>query len=287
MSPFFHVIAPAFASRMRLLLVGAAVLTAASCAITQQQEVRMGANYAAQIDSELPIIRDPDVARYINTLGNALAGVTDQRQLAWHFAVVDSKEVNAFAVPGGWVYVNRGLIERVQSMNQMASVVGHEIGHVTLRHSVQQMQQSQQVNGGLVVLCTLTKVCDSRTGQAAINVGGQALFASFSRQDEAQADDEGVKTMVKAGLDPRGMPQLFQLLLAERRSNPSAVDAFFATHPLEEDRISAVTKQIAAYPPSQLLNLQVDAETFRAFKRRLQSMPPSPAPRAVVKNPAN
>ena len=239
MSPFFHVIAPAFASRMRLLLVGAAVLTAASCAITQQQEVRMGANYAAQIDSELPIIRDPDVARYINTLGNALAGVTDQRQLAWHFAVVDSKEVNAFAVPGGWVYVNRGLIERVQSMNQMASVVGHEIGHVTLRHSVQQMQQSQQVNGGLVVLCTLTKVCDSRTGQAAINVGGQALFASFSRQDEAQADDEGVKTMVKAGLDPRGMPQLFQLLLAERRSNPSAVDAFFATHPLEEDRISA------------------------------------------------
>ena len=257
-------------------------LTTASCAVSTQQEVQMGANYATQIDTQLPIVRDAQVVNYISTLGNALASVTDTRGLTWHFAVVDSKEVNAFAVPGGWVYVNRGLIARAQTMDQLAGVLGHEIGHVTLRHTVQQMQQAQGVNGGLMALCTLTKVCESGASQAAINIGGTALFASFSRQDEAQADDEGVKTSVKAGIDPNGVPEMFRILLSERRSNPSAVSAFFATHPLEEERITATLKQIAAYPPSQLRNLRVDAAAFQQVKQRLLSLPPSPEPKAVA-----
>ena len=261
----------------------ALVLTSASCAVSTQQEVQMGANYATQIDTQLPIVRDQMVVSYINALGNSLARVTDTRGLTWHFAVVDSKEVNAFAVPGGWVYVNRGLVERAQTMDQLAGVVGHEIGHVTLRHTVQQMQQSQGVNGGLLALCTLTKFCDSGAAQTGINIGGSALFASFSRQDEAQADDEGVKTSVKAGIDPHGVPEMFRILLNERKTNPSAVDAWFATHPGEEDRITATTKQIAAYPPVQLRNLQVDSDAFQRVKRRLLSLPPSPAPKPVAK----
>ena len=261
----------------------ALVLTSASCAVSTQQEVQMGANYATQIDTQLPIVRDQLVVSYINALGNSLARVTDTRGLTWHFAVVDSKEVNAFAVPGGWVYVNRGLIERAQTMNQLAGVVGHEIGHVTLRHTVQQMQQSQGVNGGLMALCTLTKFCDSGAAQAGINLGGSALFASFSRQDEAQADDEAVKTSVKAGIDPHGVPEMFRILLNERKTNPSAVDAWFATHPGDEDRITATNKQIAAYPPNQLRNLQVDSDAFQRAKRRLLSLPPSPTPKPVAK----
>ena len=261
----------------------ALVLTSASCAVSTQQEVQMGANYATQIDTQLPIVRDQLVVSYINALGNSLARVTDTRGLTWHFAVVDSKEVNAFAVPGGWVYVNRGLVERAQTMNQLAGVIGHEIGHVTLRHTVQQMQQSQEVNGGLLALCTLTKVCNSGVAQAGINLGGSALFASFSRQDEAQADDQGVKNTVKAGIDPHGVPEMFRILLNERKTNPSAVDAWFATHPGEEDRITATTNQIAAYPPAQLRNLQVDSDAFQRVKRRLLSLPPSPAPKPVAK----
>lgn len=263
-------------------LLGVLALAAASCAISTQQEVQMGANYATQIDTQLPIVRDPLVANYVNALGQALAAVTDRRGLTWHFTVVDSKEVNAFAVPGGWIYVNRGLIARAQTMDQLAGVLGHEIGHVTLRHTVQQMQQAQGVNGGLMALCTLTKVCESGASQAAINIGGTALFASFSRQDEAQADDEGVKTSVKAGIDPNGVPEMFRILLSERRSNPSAVSAFFATHPLEEERITATLKQIAAYPPSQLRNLRIDAAAFQQVKQRLLSLPPSPEPKAVA-----
>lgn len=278
-----HAIPSARAAR-RLAMVALATTAAATaaCAISTQQEVQLGATYAAQIDTQLPTIRDPQVVAYVNALGNSLAAVTDTRGLTWHFTIVDTKEVNAFAVPGGWVYVNRGLVARTQTMDQLAGVIAHEIGHVTLRHTVQQMQQSDQVNGGLTVLCTLTKVCESGAAQTVISVGGTALFAKFSRQDESEADAEAVKTTVKAGIDPRGIPAMFRILLAERQSNPTAVDAFFATHPLEEDRITATDREIAAYPASQLRNLKIDTDAFQQFKRRLASLPPSPAPKAAA-----
>ena len=267
----------------RAAAAAALAVAVTSCAISQQQEVQMGGAYATQIDTQLPMVRDAQVVNYVTALGKSLAAVTDTRGLTWHFAVVDSKEVNAFAVPGGWVYVNRGLIARAQTMDQLAGVLGHEIGHVTLRHSVEQMQQSQKVGGGLVALCTLTKVCDSGAGQAAVNLGGTALFARFSRQDEAEADREGVMTTVKDGISPRGIPEMFRILLAERQSNPSAVDAFFSTHPLEESRITATTNQIAGYTAAQLRTLRVDEAAFQSMKRRLNSLPPSPAPKAAAK----
>jgi predicted Zn-dependent protease len=256
-----------------------AALLALSCAISQQQEVELGANTAAQISTELPLIRDAAVVNYITALGNQLAGVTDTRNLDWHFAVVDSREVNAFAVPGGWIYVNRGLVERASSMSELAGVLGHEIGHVTRRHSVQQMQQGQGANVGLTLLCTLTKMCESGATQAAINVGGSALFAKFSRSDESEADAEAVATTIKAGISPSGIPSMFRILLSERRSNPGALDAFFATHPLEETRIKETEALIGAYPASQLQRLTKDTPAFQAFRRRLLALPPPPAPR--------
>jgi predicted Zn-dependent protease len=264
---------------MRRIAACLTLVALVSCAVSQQQEVQLGANTAAQIDTMLPLIRDPAVVSYISSLGNQLARVTDTRDLAWHFTVVDSKEVNAFALPGGWIYVNRGLIERAQNMSEVAGVLGHEIGHVTLRHTVQQMQQSQEVGGGAVLLCTLLKVCDSGAGQTVVNVAGSALFAKFSRADEAEADAEGVKTTIKAGIDPNGIPEMFRILLDERTRNPSAVDAFFASHPLEEDRITATKAQIAAYPPSALRGLTKDSPAFQSFRWRLLSLPPSPKPK--------
>jgi len=162
----------------RAFPLGLAAILCASCAISQQQEVDLGASTAAQVSAQLPLVRDAGVVSYINTLGLQLAKVTDARSLAWHFTVVDSKEVNAFALPGGWVYVNRGLIERATDMSQLAGVLGHEIGHVTRRHSVQQLQQAQGANVGLTVLCTLTKVCNTGASQAAINLGA-SRFKSF------------------------------------------------------------------------------------------------------------
>src|SRR5437868_11540855 len=208
---------------MRHPLVGRAVAGAAlavaltACGVSQQQEVEMGAQYSAQINQQLPIVTDALVNQYINTLGMELARVADTRGLEWHFYVVNSPEVNGFAVPGGYIYVNRGLIERATKMDQVAGVLGHEIGHVTHRHSVKQMEQQNGAQIGLTVACVLQPaVCNSGLGSAALNVVGQAVFARFSRQDEAQADQAGIEYTTKAGIDPRGIPEMFRILLDER-----------------------------------------------------------------------
>lgn len=236
----------------------------------------MGADASAQIAAQLPLVRDAQVAQYISTLGNRLAAVTDTRGLAWSFTVVNSKDVNAFAVPGGYVYVNRGLIERAENMSQLAGVLAHEIGHVTRRHSVEQMQQAQGANVGVTLACTLTGACESGASQAAINLGGSALFAKFSRTDEAEADAEAVATTVKAGISPSGIPGMFRILLADRQRNPGALEAFFTTHPLAEDRIASTEALIDAYPASALRGLAADAAAFQTMKRRLMGLPAPP-----------
>ncbi len=240
----------------------------------------------AQIEKQLPLVRDGAVNRYITSPGNSLAQVTDTRGLRWQFRVEDSREVNAFAVPGGWIYVNRGLIERARTMSQVAGVLGHEIGHVTRRHSVQQMQQAQGANVGVTLLCTLTGVCESGTGRAAVGVGGGALFAKFSRNDEREADAEAVRTTVAAGIDPRGIPEMFHILLSERQRNPTSLEAFFSTHPLAEDRIQETQAQIVALPAGRLRGLSRDTREFQSFRSRVQSLPPPPAPRPQSAPPA-
>jgi predicted Zn-dependent protease len=248
----------------------------AGCAVSQVKEVQMGSSEADQIAKQMPLITDPEALRYINVLGDSLAKVTDQRDLDWHFNIVDSREVNAFAIPGGYVYINRGLIERAQSMSQVAGVLGHEIGHVTRRHSIKQMQKAQGANVGLTLGCLLTRVCGSGIAPAVANAGAAGLFAKFSRGDEAEADAEGVRTTIKAGIDPEGIPEMFRILLEERKENPSAVSGFLASHPLEEDRIAATEALIRTYPERSLEGLTKDSENFHAFKERLATLPRAP-----------
>jgi predicted Zn-dependent protease len=269
---------------MKRTMAGVALaVTLTACGVSTQQEVDMGQQYSAQINQQLPIVQDPEINRYLNLLGDSIARLTSRADLteanAWRFYMVDSKEVNAFAVPGGFIYVNRGLVERTQRMDQLAGVLGHEIGHVVRRHSIKQMQQQQGANIGVTLACVLTSVCNNQAGQAAIQVGGTAMFARFSRQDEAEADDEGIRNTVRAGISPNGVPEMFQILINERTSNPSAVEGFFATHPLEEDRIAASRALIATYDPAIIRSLGTDSRNYQTFKARVHSLPPSPTPR--------
>ncbi|GJG85157.1 hypothetical protein tb265_03380 [Gemmatimonadetes bacterium T265] len=263
------------------LCAAGATLSATGCAtagsVSQQQEVQMGQQYAGQINRQLPLVQDAEVNRYINVLGDSLARVTPRSDLDWHFYIVDSPEVNAFAVPGGFIYVNRGLIERAQNMSEVAGVIGHEIGHVVERHSIKQMAQQQNANMGVTLACVLTRVCENQAAGAAIQLGGGALFSKFSRQDEAQADQQGVIFTTRAGIDPRGIPQMFQILLDERQTRPDAVSAWFATHPLEEDRIRATQAQIQqSVPAATLATLTRDTRNFHTFQDRLRSLPRAP-----------
>lgn len=249
------------------------------CAVSTQQEVELGASYAQQINRELPLVQDAELNRYINVLGDSIARIADTRNLDWHFSIVDSKDVNAFAVPGGFIYINRGLIERATNMAQVAGVLGHEVAHVTMRHSVQQMQKAQGANIGVTAVCVLTSICNNEASQAAIGLGANAAFASFSRADEDEADREGVTYMVRAGIDPSGIPEMFEILLAERQSKPDALETWFRSHPLEESRIAAARNRISALPPGALVGLTKDSPNFQAFKRRLAALPPSPPSR--------
>src|SRR5438552_9682234 len=196
---------------MKRILVGIAITSSlVACGTSQQQEVQMGQGYAQQINAQLPIIQDPELNRYINVLGDSIARLTRRRDLDWHFFIVDATEVNAFAVPGGFVYVNRGLIERADQMDELAGVLGHEIGHVLRRHTVKQMEKAQGANIGVTLACVLTSICNSQAAGAAINVAGGALFARFSRQDDAEADNEGFKNTVRAGISRVGMVTMFR-----------------------------------------------------------------------------
>jgi beta-barrel assembly-enhancing protease len=265
---------------MKRFIIGVALtVPLVACGISQQQEIQMGQEYAQQINAQLPIVQDPELNRYINVLGDSIARLTSRKDLDWHFFIVDSKEVNAFAVPGGYVYVNRGLIERSDKMDEVAGVLGHEIGHVVRRHTVKQMEKEQGANVGITLACVLTGVCNSQVAGAAINIAGGALFARFSRSDEAEADQEGFNNVVHAGISPEGMVSMFQKLLEERKSRPAGVEAWFLTHPLEEDRITAIQSRINQLPASTLANLGTDTRNFHSFKSRLQSLPPSPPPR--------
>ena len=263
------------ASRVVLrVAVGSAVLGTAGCLASTQQEVDMGAQYAAQIEQQLPIIRDPEITRYINVLGDSIARVSDDRSLDWTFQVVDQPDVNAFAVPGGHIYVYRGLIEKTENMSELAGVMGHEIAHVVRRHSVKQMAKGERANILATGVCIAAPaVCNSGLGSAAIQVGGGALFAKFSRNDEAEADKYGVTYLTRAGIDPRGMPSMFRTLLALRKNNPGPVAGFFASHPLEESRVANTEAEIAKINPTVLRSLTRDSRAFQSFKSRLSSLP--------------
>ncbi len=258
---------------MKRLSLIAPLIALAACSVSQDQEVAIGKQNADQINAQLPIIGDPAISSYIQTLGDSIAKTTSRADLAWHFYVVNTKQVNAFALPGGYVYVNRGLIETADRLDELAGTLGHEIGHVIQRHSVKQIQSQEKTNAGLAVVCTLTSLCHSGLAQAAVSVGGSALFARHSRADELQADSEAVVNTTRAGFDPEGIPALFDALLKQRQYQPTKVEGWFASHPLEESRIADTQRLISAIDPAKLSGLATDAPSFHAFKDRVRSLP--------------
>ena len=255
--------------------------TAVACSsVSQQKEVQIGQVTAAQVNAQLPMLRDAVVDGYVNSLGQSIASRTARADLQWQFAVVNTDVINAFALPGGFVYVNRGVLARAGNESELAGVLAHEIEHVVRRHSVKQMEQAQQANVGVGLVCILTRVCESQAAQAAIQVGGQAAFARFSRDDEVQADEGGFQNMIRAGIDPRGMLTFFQKLLADEQANGSSGGiAWFADHPGTQDRIADIQRMVNATPASQLSSLRTDSPQFQQMKQRLAQLPAAPPPR--------
>ncbi len=263
----------------RLAAAGAAVttLSLAGCDVSEEEELDLGRRTAAEVASQLPLVADPELTGYLNELGRSLAAQTDRPGLEWRFHLVNSPQINAFAVPGGYVYVNRGLIEQAATLREFAGVLGHEVAHVGLRHSADQLEDQRRTGLGVAVVCTLTGWCEGGTAQVAINVAGSAWFARHSRRDEAEADSAAVFILQRVGIDPEGVPLLFERLLQARAREPLTVESWFASHPLEEERIDASRALVNAIPPADREGLIEDDAAYQEFRRRVAELPPPPS----------
>jgi predicted Zn-dependent protease len=235
--------------------------------VSTQQEVQLGQQAAAEANAQLPIVQDGSVNSYINQLGRSISQRVDPRGIQYTFRVVRSNEVNAFSLPGGFVYVNTGLIARAKNASELAGVLSHEIGHVVERHSVTQMERAQGAN----LLAAVLLGNASPVAQAGAQIGGQALFAHYSRDAERQADADAVRFMVQSGYDPHGLVTMFQTLLSEEQSQPSAVQGWFSTHPLTEERVQNVQQEINQIPSSALRGLRTNTNAYTQFRARVRS----------------
>lgn len=215
--------------------------------VSEAQEIQMGQQYDSQVVATVGLYQDPAWQRYIQQFGARIAATTERPNLPWTFRVVDDPAVNAFALPGGFVYVTRGLLAHLTSEAELAAVVGHEIGHVTARHTAAEMSKQQVIGLGLAVGSMASAGIAKYAGTANQALG--ILYLKFSRDDESQADQLGLRYMQRVNFDPRQMPEVLRMLDRLSTAEGGArLPTWLETHPSPANRVAAIEQQIAALP---------------------------------------
>lgn len=212
--------------------------------VSESQEVAMGQQYDTEVQASIGVYDNPEVQRYIQQLGTSIAARTERPGLPWTFRIVDDPVVNAFALPGGYIYVTRGLLAHMNNEAQLTGVVAHEIGHVTARHSVNNMSNQMLAQLGLGIGMIIAPEEMQKYGSLA-STALSVLFLKFSRDDETQADNLAVRYMARVDKDPRELIGVMNLL--ERVSQASGggrVPEWLSTHPSPPTRAQDITSQI-------------------------------------------
>lgn len=229
-------------------------------------EIRMGKQYAQEVEATSKLVRDPVVTEYVNRIGQNLVRNSDA-QVPFTIKVIDSDEVNAFALPGGFFYVNSGLILAADEESELAGVMAHEIAHVAARHATRQMTRAQWANIGTIPLIFV----GGGIGYAVRSAAGLGLpltFLSFSRSFESEADYLGLQYMYKAGYDPNAFVQFFEKLQAREKKKPGTLAKAFSTHPQTPDRITKSQDEISKILPARAQYVVTTSE-FADVKARL------------------
>jgi Zn-dependent protease with chaperone function len=211
-----------------------------------EQDIEIGRQSAAAAERQLPMLRSSSVQRYVEQVGRRLAPAAPGPKFPYTFKVVDASDINAFALPGGPVYVTRGIIESVQGEGELAGVIAHEISHVALRHGTNQASKAYLAQAGIGLLGGILGGGGSGTGQIIQAVGGfglNALFLKFSRTAESQADVLGAQIMSRAGYDPLAMASMFSMLRQKQGREPGRVAQFFSDHPSPANREARVRQE--------------------------------------------
>lgn len=243
-------------SRLAAAVVALAMLPATLLAQTRvkpgfnlfsaQQDAEIGYQSAVAAERQLPIVNDAVVDSYVNRIGQRLARNAGGPRFRYQFRVVDAHEINAFALPGGYVYVNRGVIENARNEGELAGVLAHEIAHVALRHGTHQASKAYATQAGLSLLGGLL---NGRIGQNTANVinavggvGLNVLFLKYTRDLESQADVRGAQILAASGYSPYDMASFFRTL---QRSDRSQRTSWLSDHPSPPDRIRRIEREAA------------------------------------------
>lgn len=252
-------IAPTRRSPSRLSAVAAALAlaaVAAGCAtnpvtgrqqlalVSEQQEIQLGRDADQQVIQQIGLYPDEELQRYVSAVGQRLAEDSERPDLPWTFRVVDDASINAFALPGGFIYLTRGIMTHFNNEAEMAAVLGHEIGHVTARHSVERISKSQLASLGLGL--GMIFVPELRNYGDLAQTGLGLLFLKYGRDDERQADDLGLRYMVDDGYDPRQMPAVFRTLeRVSQASGEGRLPGWLSSHPAPGARAQRISDEVA------------------------------------------
>lgn len=221
--------------------------------LSPQQEIQIGSDAKPELVKQFGgEVQNARLRAYVSSIGSRMAALTeaDNPKLPWEFTLLNSSVINAFALPGGKVFMSRGLLEQMTNEAQLAGVLGHEIGHVTAQHTARRIGQASLIGGSIEVLGAVVGASGEgtaiRTGGEvllpALNVGGQLLILKFGREEESQSDSLGMRYMSKAGYNPNGQLQVMQILKAA--ASGGAQPEFMSTHPLPETRIAQIQREI-------------------------------------------
>jgi predicted Zn-dependent protease len=228
----------------------------ANTVLSQADEQKLGTNFIRQLRKHVDVIDDVQINNYINTLGHRLSSYSNTPEQPFLFFVIKDSSINAFAVPGGFIGVHSGLILKTSSESELASVLAHEIAHVTQRHIARTIEASQRLSfpalAALIVAAVLAGAAGvPQAGEAALAVvmaGNVQMQINFTRLHEKEADRVGMQTLAKAGFEPRDMPRFFENLQASMRYYEDGVPEFLRTHPVTTDRIAEAYSRAKKYP---------------------------------------
>ncbi len=240
--------------------------------MSPQQDIAIGRQNAAQVEREMRVLPDPEVQNYINVVGKKLAAVAPGEKFPYQFKVVDVKEINAFALPGGFLYVHSGAIVAAKNESELVGVMAHEISHAALRHGTHQMSQQMAAEKGLGIAASIfggdgRSLSDAALGAVASG-GLQLAFLKFSRTAEKQADITGAEIMAAAGYDPHGLGSFFKTLLTEGGARQPQI---LSDHPDPGNRIQYLNELLPKLKLAQ--NPVVDTPEFQQVKARLRGLP--------------
>lgn len=211
--------------------------------IDEPQEIEIGRDMAARLLGAAPLVQDEALQRYVNNVGRWLAAQTERPDLPWHFGVMDAPQLNAFAVPGGTIFVTRGLVAQMKSESELAGVLAHEIAHVLRKHHLKAIQKGAQTALAGEALSTAIKSSNSAARDKLISFGTEMYARGLDKDDELEADRLGVVIAARAGYDAYGLPGVLQTLQAMNPQD-SGLALMFKTHPAPGTRLDALAEKM-------------------------------------------